>query len=196
MPRPTLAELALVRSNLPTRRVAAPQTAPSSARSNQFASILQAASTPAPRMASMQAMRPIANPTSSGGPGPMSRSQMLENAQQLIGVPYVWGGNTPTGLDCSTIVSRVWGVSRHTTDTLAEVARPIGKDELQPGDALNLTTTRDDDGRGHVRLFDRWANPERTSMWVYEQTPPRSVHHIIKWDPSYTPVRRLNVVEA
>jgi len=35
------------------------------------------------------------------------------------------------------------------------------KDEVQAGDALNLTTARDSDGTGHVRLFDRWANPEK-----------------------------------
>jgi cell wall-associated NlpC family hydrolase len=130
------------------------------------------------------------------GPSPMSRSEILQNAEQLMGVPYVWGGTSPSGLDCSAFVSRVWGVSRQTTDTLSSVAGPIAKEELQAGDALNLTTGRDPDGAGHVRLFDRWANPEHTKMWVYEETPPRSVHHVINWDPAYQPMRRLNVTDA
>ena len=75
-------------------------------------------------------------------------------------------------------------------------SKPIARDELQPGDALNLTTARDSDGTGHVRLFDRWANPEHTKMYVYEETPPRSLHHVINWDPSYQPMRRLNVTDA
>jgi hypothetical protein len=32
-------------------------------------------------------------------------------------------------------------------------------------------------------------------MWVYEETPPKSIHRVIDWDPSYTPMRRLNVVD-
>ncbi len=126
----------------------------------------------------------------------MSRSDMLQKAQELMNIPYVWGGNSSTGLDCSAFVSKVWGVSRHTTDNLANVSRRITKDELQPGDALNLTTAHDADGGGHVRLFDKWANPEKTKMWVYEETPPKSVHHVINWDPSYTPMRRRNVTEG
>jgi hypothetical protein len=92
-------------------------------------------------------------------------------------------------------VSRAWGIPRQTTDTLAKFATPISKDELQAGDALNLTTSNDGNGTGHVRLFDKWADAAHTKMWIYEETPPRSVHHVINWDPKYTPMRRQNVVD-
>ena len=131
-----------------------------------------------------------------GGPPPISRSAILASAQKLLSVPYVWGGTSATGLDCSAFVSKAWGVSRQTTDTLASVAQPISKDELQAGDALNLTTGKDPQGDGHIRLFDRWANPEHTRMYVYEETPPRSIHHAINWDPNYTPMRRTNVIDG
>ena len=131
-----------------------------------------------------------------GGPPPVTRSDILATAQQLLNVPYVWGGTSPTGLDCSAFVSKAWGISRQTTDTLATVAQPITKDELQAGDALNLTTARDPEGDGHIRLFDRWANAEHSRMYVYEETPPRSIHHVIGWDPTYTPMRRTNVIDA
>ena len=131
-----------------------------------------------------------------GGPPPISRTEILSNAQGLMNVPYVWGGNVSSGLDCSAFVSKVWGVPRQTTETLASVAQPIAKDDLQAGDALNLTMARDPDGDGHVRLFDRWANAEHTRMYVYEETPPRSVHHEISWDPKYEPMRRTNVVDG
>ena len=126
----------------------------------------------------------------------MSRSAILKNADQLMGVPYVWGGTVASGLDCSAFVSKVWGVSRHTTDNLSAVSHPISKDELQAGDALNLTTGADPEGDGHVRLFDRWADAAHTRMYVYEETPPRSVHHVINWDPKYQPMRRINVTDA
>jgi cell wall-associated NlpC family hydrolase len=131
-----------------------------------------------------------------GGPAAMSRSEIVANADQLMGIPYVWGGNSTSGLDCSAFISKAWGIGRQTTDTLASVSRPVAKDEVQAGDALNLTTARDSDGTGHVRLFDRWANPEKTKMWVYEETPPRSIHHVINWDPGYQPMRRTNTVDA
>ena len=131
-----------------------------------------------------------------GGPAPISRSEIVKNAQSLIGVPYVWGGTVNSGLDCSAFVSKVWGVSRHTTDNLSAVSHPISKDELQTGDALNLTTGADPEGDGHVRLFDEWADAAHSKMWVYEETPPRSIHHVINWDPKYQPMRRTNVVDA
>lgn len=78
-----------------------------------------------------------------GGLTPLSGAQILANARALLGIRYVWGGNTLSGLDCSAFVSRAWVVSRHTTDTLSAVAYPISRDELLPGDALNLTTRQD-----------------------------------------------------
>jgi len=196
VPQPTSADLALMRSNLPSRRVAIPTTP---TRQTAFANVLQSATTQQTRRpisSTMAALKPSVNPTQAGGPGTTSRSQILQNAQQLMNIPYVWGGNSGTGLDCSAFVSKAWGVGRHTTDNLSAISRRISKEELQPGDALNLTTGVDSDGAGHVRLFDKWANAEHTKMWVYEETPPKSVHHIINWDPDYTPMRRHNVTES
>jgi cell wall-associated NlpC family hydrolase len=173
----------------------------------QFAAVLQSATSgqtgkPAAAMTPGRVTRPMTAPTYhaammvAGGPTPLSRAEILNTAQQLMNVPYVWGGNSSSGLDCSAFVSKAWGISRHTTDNLSNVAEPISKEELEAGDALNLTTSKDADGAGHVRLFDRWANAEHTKMYVYEETPPRSIHHVINWDPSYQPMRRFNVTDA
>ncbi|HEU5317455.1 MAG TPA: NlpC/P60 family protein, partial [Chloroflexota bacterium] len=108
------------------------------------------------------------------GPAAITMDQILANAKRLVGVPYVWGGNSESGLDCSAYVSKAWGVGRYTTDSIAAVSFKIPKDELLPGDIMNLTTREDPGGYGHVRLFAGWANADRTRMWVYEETPPRS----------------------
>jgi cell wall-associated NlpC family hydrolase len=199
--RPTPAALAFARSTLPVKRVASPVMTKAA-----FAGVLQ--NVAMLRSATQRKTSPQASPSAAptevfhsammtaGGPTPMSRSEIQKNAQQLMGVPYVWGGTSSTGLDCSAFVSKAWGVGRLTTDNLASVSTPIGKDALQPGDALNLTTGKDSDGTGHVRLFDGWANPEHTKMSVYEETPPRSIHHVINWDPKYQPMRRNNVTDA
>src|SRR6266851_8020231 len=190
--RPTPAALAFARSSLPTRRVASTSFAPSKP---VFANVLNSATaknlTSLPRVAKPAATYQAAMIL--GGPQPISRSEILASAQKLLNVPYVWGGTSATGLDCSAFVSKAWGVSRQTTDTLASVAQPISKDELQAGDALNLTTGKDPEGDGHVRMFDRWANAAHTKMYVYEETPPKSIHHVIDWDPKYQPMRRTNV---
>jgi cell wall-associated NlpC family hydrolase len=192
--RPTPAALAFARSTLPVKRVASPSPAPSG-----FAALLKTAAarrsttTVAPPRARVETYHAAMVP---GGPAPISRSEILNTAQQLMNVPYVWGGTASSGLDCSAFVSKAWGVARQTTDTLSSIAHPISRDELQAGDALNLTTGRDPQGDGHVRLFDRWANPERTKMYVYEETPPRSVHHVINWDPNYQPMRRNNILDS
>jgi cell wall-associated NlpC family hydrolase len=196
MTAPTAATLALLRSNLPVRRVALAKPQPTS----QFAALLKAANSKplAQPMVFHTAMAPAPVPMElvAGGPSPISRSDIVKNAESLMGVPYVWGGTVNSGLDCSAFVSKVWGVSRHTTDNLSAVSHTISKDELKTGDALNLTTGADPEGDGHVRLFDKWADATHTKMWVYEETPPRSIHHVINWDSKYQPMRRTNVVDA
>jgi hypothetical protein len=201
MTRPTPAALAFARSTLPVRRVASSGSGGAGNKS-EFANVLRSATVPStlrpaalPQVAKPAGM--IHAPMLVGGaPSPLSRAEIIGNAHELLNVPYVWGGNSSAGLDCSAFVSKAWGISRHTTDNLASVANPISREELQAGDALNLTTSHDAEGAGHVRIFDRWANPEHTRMYVYEETPPRSIHHEIAWDPRYQPMRRVNVLDA
>lgn len=129
--------------------------------------------------------------------GPPSRmaADAIANAKALLGVPYLWGGNSTAGMDCSAYVSRAWGVPRQTTDTLYLVAYPIGKEDLLPGDAMNLTKSQDPRGYGHVRMFAAWANADHSRVWVYEETPRVSIYHVIAYDSRYTPMRRVNIVE-
>src|SRR5438309_11817425 len=108
----------------------------------------------------------------------------------MLSTPYVWGGNAPgRGMDCSAYVSAAWDVSRYTTESIGWVSFPIAKDELRPGDAMNLRMGRDPEGFGHIRLFEAWANAAHTVMWVYEETPPRSVHRVVVYDDRYQPIR-------
>jgi cell wall-associated NlpC family hydrolase len=195
MTRPTPAALAFARSTLPVRRVASTgPTAPG------FAALLKSAAlkkSPAIQTQPAKAAQPVYHAEMvPGGPTPMSRTEIVANAEKLLNIPYVWGGLKETGLDCSAFISKAWGVARQTTDTLSSVSHAISKDELQAGDALNLTTGRDPEGDGHVRMFDRWANAQHTKMYVYEETPPKSIHHVIDWDSKYQPMRRTNVVDA
>jgi hypothetical protein len=128
------------------------------------------------------------------GPPSITAGDVIANARSLLGVPYLWGGNTTAGMDCSAYVSRAWGVPRQTTDTLYLVAYPIAKEELLPGDVMNLTKSQDPRGYGHVRMFAAWANTDHSRVWVYEETPRQSIYHVIAYDSHYTPMRRENIV--
>ena len=118
------------------------------------------------------------------------RGEILSRASLMLNIPYLWGGNsTRSGMDCSAWLSRAWGVDRYSTDSIWNVSHAISKDELRPGDALNLTTGRDPSRLGHIRLFEAWANPAHTVMWVYEETEPRSMHRVVVYDERYQPIR-------
>ncbi|WP_231557283.1 C40 family peptidase [Deinococcus sp. YIM 77859] len=71
-------------------------------------------------------------------------------AMALLGVPYVYGGTSPSGLDCSGFVLQVFaplGISlpRRSADQ-AQVGLPVTPQELQPGDLVFFDTV----GRGEV----------------------------------------------
>ncbi len=123
-------------------------------------------------------------------PTVLVRAAILSRASTLLGLRYVWGGDsTVNGMDCSSYVSWVWSVSRYTTDSIWNTSFPITKEGLRAGDALNLTIGRDPQRQGHIRLFEAWANTAHTAMWVYEETPPRVVHRVVAYDDRYQPIR-------
>ncbi len=72
-------------------------------------------------------------------------------AMRYLGVPYVWGGSSPSGFDCSGFVAYVYaqvGVSLpHYTGAQWGVGVSVGRSDLQPGDLVFF------DGLGHVGIY-------------------------------------------
>ncbi|MDR3587209.1 MAG: NlpC/P60 family protein [Desulfosporosinus sp.] len=70
---------------------------------------------------------------------------IIATAEKYIGVPYRWGGESPTrGFDCSGFVQYVFAKNGITLPRVsydqATVGTPINFCELQPGDLIFLST--------------------------------------------------------
>jgi hypothetical protein len=120
-------------------------------------------------------------------------SAILDSAEQYLGIPYVYGGNDPArGLDCSAYLSLIWGIPRQSTDTIHNWSFKVTKDDLMPGDALNLPYVG---RRSHCRVFAGWATEDRTIAWMYEAARQRGVaYRVVGYDDEYTPIRRVGFV--
>ncbi|SPF45612.1 conserved exported hypothetical protein [Candidatus Desulfosporosinus infrequens] len=77
--------------------------------------------------------------------GPQSSQALgiLTTAKSFTGVPYVWGGTTPAGFDCSGFtqyVFRVNGVALpRTSQEQYQVGTPVSFNDLRPGDLVFFT---------------------------------------------------------
>ncbi len=65
---------------------------------------------------------------------------IVAEAEKYLGVPYVWGGTSPTGFDCSGLVQYVCNtlgidVSRVAEDQFTDGVA-VSRDQLQPGDLI------------------------------------------------------------
>ena len=85
-----------------------------------------------------------------GDPG-VGHPQAASIALQYLGVPYVWGGSSPSGFDCSGLVMYVYaqlGISLpHYTVAQWSSTIPISSSEMQPGDLVFFN------GLGHVGIY-------------------------------------------
>jgi peptidoglycan DL-endopeptidase CwlO len=72
-------------------------------------------------------------------------------AMHYLGVPYVWGGASPRGFDCSGLVMYVFaqiGVSLpHSSYSQAAMGTPVSINQLEPGDLVFFT------GASHVGIY-------------------------------------------
>jgi cell wall-associated NlpC family hydrolase len=73
-------------------------------------------------------------------PGGSGHSAVVAIAQRYLGVPYVWGGASPSGFDCSGLTMYCYaqigiGLSHGATDQ-QRASNPVPLNALQPGDLV------------------------------------------------------------
>ena len=81
--------------------------------------------------------------------------RIVSQSMAYIGVPYVFGGTTPSGFDCSGYVKYVFanaGISLpRTADAQYDVGTPISTSELRAGDLVFFSTY--EYGPSHVGIY-------------------------------------------
>lgn len=111
----------------------------------------RSASAQSSQQASIQstAYAPVSSTSSNGS---SARQKLVAYAKQFIGVPYVWGGTTPSGFDCSGLTSYVYShamginIGRTTYNQNAS-GKHISLSALQPGDLIL------ENGGAHVAMY-------------------------------------------
>jgi cell wall-associated NlpC family hydrolase len=82
---------------------------------------------------------------------PPTHGGVVGVAMAYLGTPYVWGGGSPGGFDCSGLVAFAYsqvGVSLpHSSYAQYSAGVPVSRDQLQPGDLVFF------DGLGHVGIY-------------------------------------------
>jgi cell wall-associated NlpC family hydrolase len=85
-------------------------------------------------------------------PKPSLGARAVRIAQQAVGLPYRYGGESPaSGFDCSGLVRWAYGQLDvelpHSSYALAAVGREVDEARMRPGDVLVFA------GLGHVGLY-------------------------------------------
>ena len=87
-------------------------------------------------------------------------ARMIREAEKYLGVPYVWGGYSPSGFDCSGFVSYVvnncgngWNYGRLTAEGLRGQCTYVAPGEAKPGDLIFFQGTYNTSGASHIGIY-------------------------------------------
>jgi hypothetical protein len=116
----------------------------------------------------------------------------LEKTLSVLGTPYVWGGQSPKGFDCSGLVlwsyhendpGLRWSLDGRSSvfvdDVTAHVlfmynAVPVDREEVWPGDLVFVTSNPD--YVTHMGMFIRWLDEAKTKFeWVEASSRKKGV---------------------
>ena len=111
------------------------------------------------RRAAEVATHPSTRPSDAGSLGP-SHPEAAAAAKKYLGVPYLWGGTTPSGFDCSGFVRYAYakiGITIPRTSrvqfTVGQFIPPSRTDLLEPGDLVFFAYGGDPNQVHHVGMY-------------------------------------------
>lgn len=114
-------------------------------------------------------------------------------AQRYLGTPYVWGGESARGFDCSGFIMRVmrdlgYKALPHSAAEQFNYGKPIAKNLLQPGDIVFFANTYKP-GVSHVGIYlgsGRFIHAANSQVGTIVSNLNES-----KWVAKYAGARRL-----
>ena len=78
-------------------------------------------------------------------------------AAQFLGVPYVWGGTSPAGFDCSGLMQYVYKQLGYSINRVAEDQMkngiPVSREDLQPGDLVGFYSSPGGSYISHIGMY-------------------------------------------
>ena len=85
--------------------------------------------------------------------------RLIARAQAMAGTPYVWGGESDSGVDCSGLIYKLLleegadahGLPRRASTQMAGLGLEVDKENLAPGDLVFFTTYKA--GASHVGIY-------------------------------------------
>jgi cell wall-associated NlpC family hydrolase len=106
----------------------------------------------------------------------VSRDQLTATGLRFLGIPYLWGGSTPKGFDCSGLVQRIYRLQGLILPRDSDMQAHFGQEkkvdsleDLAPGDLLFF-------GRAAQRITHvAMALPDRLFLHAHGQVRVNSV---------------------
>jgi cell wall-associated NlpC family hydrolase len=99
--------------------------------------------------ATVEEAAPVVQATPVSAPASANGSAIIDAASQLVGIPYVSGGTTTSGFDCSGFTSYVFaqvGISLpRTSSAQASAGTVVSRADAQPGDLIYSP--------GHIAIY-------------------------------------------
>ena len=110
---------------------------------------------PATNQTVIQPMAETSGPYTKGVDG--WRKAVVQDAMRYLGTPYVWGGSSPSGFDCSGLIQYVYGKAGKSMPRIsyqqANSGHRVSIKDLRPGDLVAWDNSPRNPGADHIAIY-------------------------------------------